>query len=334
MAPDPERLPCLALDRIAVANGFVAEGAVAAALVRQERIFAELEIHVPVGRILFETGHLRRAELEAILEAQSAIGRLSREDAQLRILKLSRIEEGAMALRLLRSEAATQAELDAARALATKLAVHGLDLSPIEILWLQDRIPAGLLEEVVAYQDENLARLEPNPPAVRLQLAPSAHLLSSLCPTDVPEADFLFGQCARIAGAIDAGELEAATAIFRRARRELGLEIRLGQILFDLHGKDPVRRERLRSALAQLRDDLGHAYEVRLLPLSPLEREVGNERLASSWSNARCATAAWSAAGGSGARARSARPRSSSSAPSRPRGRSRAGAARSWGTSP
>ncbi len=276
---DPERLPCLAFDRIAVANGLLGEGAAAAARAKQDRIRAETGLDVPIGRILYETGQLRRIEVEAILESQVRIGRLAVAEADLRILKLSRIEDQAMSARLAREGVSTEDQSIAVRTAAT-LAGFGLDLAPIEVLWLQGKLPERLLRDVVLHQAEHLARLEPRRPSIQLSLAPSAPLLLQQRPPEVPDEDFLFGQCARIAGAVDRDELEHATWIFRRCREELDFPLTLGQILFDLHERDPARFDRLRAALADLRSILDRPYEVRSLRLSPLEYEVVAERLA------------------------------------------------------
>ncbi len=277
---DPSELPTLAFAQIAVQNGFLALREAEDALELADSIQESIGLRLPIGHVFFELGLLRRNEVEAILQAQARIGRLPLSEARLEVLKFSEAEEDVLVRWLLERGAVAESDVEQAADLSTRLSEFGLELGPVEILRMQGRLPEGSVREVAEHQRSVLARLEPEPPAISLSLAPSAEWLAGQGPSDLSEADFLFGQFSVIAGAVNRIEFERAVTILRKSRKELGLDSSLGEVLFDLYRDDPLRMKLLRLAQRDLSQYQGKPYEIAAKRFSPLEIEAASARIA------------------------------------------------------
>ncbi|MBI4615154.1 MAG: hypothetical protein HY720_16185 [Planctomycetes bacterium] len=302
-----EELPALGFSRIAVHNGLVTEKEAADALELTDRIERDLGIRIPIGQVFFELGCLSRAEIEAILAAQVEVGRLAPDRTVLRVLKLSEIEEDILLQRLLGSGRLHEELLSRAVDLSTRLVEHGLDLGPLEVLWIQGVLGENDFRDVLSHQAAEIARLAIEAPPIRLSIASSAELLARQCPQDVSLPDWLFGQFALFAGALTRENLERDLLVHRLIRETgdggrgsgFGGSIArrpspvarqtpaapspfptLGQILFDRYRNDPCRLRQLARAQRDLGKLLGRPYEIRTCHLSPLETSAVAARVA------------------------------------------------------
>ncbi len=277
---DAVDLPAFAFARIAAHNGFVTESQAADGLELAEAIQEDLGVRLPIGQIFFELRLLSRVEVEAILEAQVRVGRLGSADARLRSIGLSEPEEDVVLRRLRAQGVLAEVELERAVELSSRLAEYGLELGPLDVLWATDRLPEGSIRELLDHHRAVLARLSPEAPEISLSLAPSADRLTGRGPSDLPEADFLYGEFAVVAGAVDPLELERAVSVLRRCRNEVGIEYSLGEVLFRLHHREPGRFRRLRQAQLDLSRHLGRPHEIAFRRFGPLELEAIVARLA------------------------------------------------------
>ncbi len=271
-------LPELAFGRLAVLNHLVGPAEVEEGLELQAKIRDRLGLSVPIGRILYERGHLRPGEVEAILAAQHRAGRRPGGTAPMPILKLTPVERDVLAGRLLAEGAVTDASLEGAARTSEALSALGLWLDPLEVLALEEALPAGAVEDVFSEADAFRRRHEP--PAIEIALPlPRPESASADWAEGLPEEERLFGLLARLAGAVGDPELSWAREARETLRDEHGIAVTIERLLLARHGEDPVRARSLLEARARKAEILGRSESVPA-QLSALEREAVRRRLA------------------------------------------------------
>ncbi len=278
-APDLAKIPAFAFARIAVHNGLITERDATDALELSDQVAEELGLKFPIGQIFYELGILRRREVEAILDAQVEMGRLRPEEARIQSLKLTAIERARLHDRLIDNGYVDEPAWAQALELARNLHGFGLEFDPVEVLWIRNQIPESAIADILEFQSEAFARLDPDSPNLSLSVAPSAEWLARQRPPDMPETDYLFGQFALVAGAVQREELDWATNAVRRLRTNFGDGYTVERALFDRFRHDARRLRLLERARRELARFQGLPYQAPQVHLSPIEKEILRDRM-------------------------------------------------------